>query len=180
MVVFEWNPSLYQLSVRFPFMYRFQGKRREWVDRIRWRWAIRRLPVAVVQRLESSRKIYGLEHLIELADKARNGSDDRIPSGELVVCPHCGAKTYSKYMACWRCLLDREPKGPGILLMYKYGNRQFSLSEVRQAEDANRGRGGIDLLQPTRHYDKSSKKWYTNPDYVKHYGDPFQGDSKTH
>lgn len=108
-----------------------------------------------------------------------------IPKENRVRCKHCNIITNSKYPAvCMLCgehiFLDKGRLPGGLKIMYKYGSRVFGATEIRKAEDANRGQGGIDLLQPTRNYDKSTKQWITNPAYVKHYGDPFAGDSETH
>jgi hypothetical protein len=104
-----------------------------------------------------------------------------IPKERRARCRHCNIITTTKYPACWMCHENRFGKTKGAPSIFmKHGERLFGSAEIRKIENANQGQGAIDLLQPTRHYDRHSKRWYTNPEFVKHWGDPYVGDHTSH
>lgn len=152
-----------------------------------WRWGMR--TKSIVWQLHTQAMWPSFKNLRHKIRWARLRIDPRdgqiIPKSYRVRCAHCNVVTTSKYpLSCWLCgehvYQGKRTSSGKLMLFYRHGSRLFTPDQVRKSEDANRGAGGIDLLQPSRHYDPSKKQWHTNPDYVKHWGDPFAGDTTSH
>lgn len=181
----------WQVTLKFGFLAYVQHYARLGVECLvfcilSWRWGPKTKYVTWRHYVTATwRNFDALKERIRLGTKRIDPRDmETIPLNRRVRCKNCNILTTSKYPACWLCgeniwfgRTDRSI-GPGIFM--KHGAKLFGKTEMTRINDANQGQGAIDLLQPTRHYDKSTKKWHTNPDFVKHYGDPFAGDSESH
>jgi len=163
--VVEFVVNLKELRMRFVFVNRVLDQIRAYKEKMRWAFIKRGLPDAVIAHIDDQREYIKEEEVIRRAREYRAN----VPRGD-TICPHCGAGNDRVW--CWRCGKKvRYRYMPPVF--HKYGAKLISQGQVERIRNEYIGQKGIDLLQPSRHYDKSRREWYTNPDYVKHYGDPF-------
>lgn len=97
--------------------------------------------------------------------------DSRKKRGKKVSCARCGSLNWD-YQNCFNCLKPLSERKLSLAVFFKKGSYTYTRKERDFADDyANKNYK--DLLQPTV-YDNVSKKYVTNPEFVKEYGDPYK------
>ena len=96
-----------------------------------------------------------------------------------IICPRCTSTSDIYAITCSKChrgFFNYETLGEirsNLSFKAKVGNRIYGLAELGRIQRDN-SKHAKDLIQPTRQYDRVHKEFKTNPDFVKHYGDPFK------
>lgn len=155
-----------ELVFRFVFLYVLKRKILELRSTLQFFFLTVGLDIKVKYIVKEKLDILKLSYVEELVYLYRN----KITNTQ---CRSCNACIEEDKQFCWFCGHNTKTL-PRTLYFYKYGNRLISFEKMNKIKDESIGDKAVDTLQPSRHWDKSNKTWYTNPDFVKHYGDPFK------